>query len=69
MADEHFYVVVSYYPIQLAGIENMNAGIILDSLIGLLERIFFFGSHTFVVMLGYGELALEGNRWDERILI
>ena len=73
MADEHFYVVVSY-PIRLAGIENMNAGIILDSLIGLLERI-FFGSHTFVVrvsrcttsvvMLGYGELALEGNRWDE----
>ena len=74
MADEHFYVVVSY-AFRLAGIENMNAGIILDSLIGLLERI-FFGSHTFVVsrckttsvvMLGYGELALEGNRWDERI--
>ena len=53
----------------------MNAGIILDSLIRLLERI-FFGSHTFVVsrckttsvvMLGYVELALEGNRWDERV--
>ena len=75
MADEHFYVVVSY-PIRLAGIENMNAGIILDSLIGLLERIlFFFGSHTFVVsrckmtsvvMLGYGELALkETDGMDE----
>ena len=40
MADEHFYVVVSY-PIRLAGIENMHAGIIVDSLIGLLERIFW----------------------------
>ena len=45
MADEHFYVVVSH-PIRLAGIENMNAGIISDSLIGLLERIFFWISYV-----------------------
>ena len=45
MADEHFYVVVSH-PIRLAGIENMNAGIISDALIGLLERIFFWISYV-----------------------
>ena len=50
----------------------MDAGIISDSLIRVPERI-FFGAHTTVVSrcnktslveLGYGELALEGNRWD-----
>ena len=70
MADEHFYVVVSY-AFRLAGIENMNAGIILDSLIGLLERFFFWISYVFCKSMqndqlgGAGvELALEGNRWD-----
>ena len=50
-----------------------EAGIISDSLIGLLERIFFWRSMLSVVgrckttsltKLGYGELALEGNRRD-----
>ena len=46
-ADEHFlYGLQLTYP---AGrIENMDAGIISDSLIGLLERI-FFGTHTTLV--------------------
>ena len=65
-----FYMVVSK-PIRLAEIENMDAGIISDSLMRLLERI-FFGTHTTVVCrckttssveLGV-ELALEGNSWD-----
>ena len=42
-----FYMVVSC-PIRLAEIENVDAGIISDSLMGLLERI-FFGAHTNVV--------------------
>ena len=40
--------MVVNYPIRLAEIENMDAGIISDSLIGLLERI-YFGAHTTVV--------------------
>ena len=59
-------------PIRLAETENMDAGIISDSLKGLLGRIYFFWSPYNCCMSmqndqlgGAGvELALEGNRWD-----
>ena len=57
--------------IRLAETENVDAGIISDSLMRLLERIFFWSPYNCCKSMqndqlgGAGvELALEGNRWD-----